>query len=207
MGIGITYYGSGGRKRHVEAESMDDVMAAEARFGGGRRERVSAKDLFGTEDRGKVAAEEGEEPKYLSQQIMPGSGLAFGKNGLCLAGEENGADVGGCRMFGTKADGTKGFLGLDDIDPLGEYSTVEKHEDGSPAEGGWQAGGDKGRQVDYVTHLALNQSDQKLYELYVTVTFSPNGRAVAVSEEKRRVISDTVNADTGNGAMPTGGEE
>ena len=197
MGIGVTYFGKGGEKRQVNVESMEDLMAAEGRYGGGarRREKVSAKDLFGSEDRGKVAAEEGGEPKYLAQQIMPGSGLAFGKNGLCLAGEENGATVPGGKIFGTKPDGSKGFVGLSDIDPSGDYSVMGKNEDGSPAEGSWAAGGGGGRQMDWVTHIVLNTTDQKLYECYVTVTLSGNGRVVNVSEEKRRVISETVNAD------------
>lgn len=106
MGIGgITYTDGRGRRRDIDAASLDDFKSRLQSFA--PRQRV-------TPPLPQIGAQAAQTARAV--ETMPGASVVNTRFGLALKGEENDPTVAGRKVY-SSVDGSKGFHSLDEIDP------------------------------------------------------------------------------------------
>lgn len=106
MGIGgITYTDGRGRRRDIDAASLDDFKSRLQSFA--PRQRV-------TPPLPQIGAQIAQTARAV--ETMPGASVVNTRFGLALKGEENDPTVAGRKVY-SSVDGAKGFHSLDEIDP------------------------------------------------------------------------------------------
>lgn len=103
MGIGgITYTDGRGRRRDIDAASLDDFKSRIQSFAP-RQRAVPPLPVPGAQTAHAV-------------ETMPGSSVVNTRSGLALKGEENDPTVAGSKVY-SSVNGAKGFHSLDEVDP------------------------------------------------------------------------------------------
>ena len=196
MGIGISYTGHDGKARHFDdpekARAFLDSMGAAAKrhTGEALREAVSRipSPLRGQDGRAKV---------------MPGGSVVDSHDGLCLRGEERSPLIEGVRVFAS-VNGSKGFKRMDEIDPPGSapvcgptFGCDSADEDSAEAKPGEAA------RIPFVSRTKMEKDEATgmvvLYEFIREMAFSPSGRMVGCTKERRRVVGSFLPGAAGEG--------
>jgi len=185
MGIGISYTGHDGRTRKFdsgeEARSFLDSLGASASRHTGDALRDAMARLP------KPAQRQGGGTK-----VMLGGSVVDSVGGLCLRGEESTPLVEGVKMFAS-VNGSKGFKSFAEIDPPGSASVNgpmfgcdSEEEDES------ETGGGEAVRIPFVSRTKLVRDRTSgmvtIYEFIREAVFSPSGRLVGCSKERRRVV-------------------
>lgn len=196
MGIGISYTGHDGKARQfddpAQARAFLDSMGAASKRHTGAALREAMRRVPGTapqmQGRAKVAS---------------GGSVVEGPDGLCLRGEEASPLIEGVKMFAS-VNGSKGFKRMDEIDPAGaaalcgpafgcddEDENAEEALEGVPvripfvSRNKWA--------IDSVTGMITE------YEFVRELVFSPCGRRVFCTKERRRVVGSFMPGAGGEG--------
>lgn len=191
MGIGISYTGHDGRQRHFDAadgadakRQLSDVMPAARRHtGDALRDAMSR--LPGMTP-----------PPQERAKVMPGGSVVESRDGLCLRGEETSPLVEGVKMFAS-VNGSKGFKSIAEIDPPGAAATCgpqfgcdDADEDASVAKAG------EAVRIPFVSRTKMEKDETNglitIYEFVREMVFSPAGRLVGCTKERRRVVGSFV---------------
>ena len=186
MGIGISYTGHDGRTRKFdsgeEARSFLDSLGTAAKRHTGEALRDAMARL----------------PKPMQKQsgnaveVLPGGSVVDSHNGICLRGEEHSPLVEGVKMFAS-VNGSKGFKTIAEIDPPGSASVNgpmfgcdSEDEDASETKGG------EAVRIPFVSRTKLEKDKTTgmvtIYEFIREMAFSPSGRFVGCTKERRRII-------------------
>lgn len=189
MGIGISYTGHDGRTRSFssgeEARSFLDSLNGSAKRHTGEALREAMAKLPSP-----VYGQNGK------AQVLPGGSVVDSSGGLCLRGEEHSPLVEGVKMFAS-VNGSKGFKTLPEIDPPGSASVCgptfgcdDEDEDPSEAREG------EAVRIPFVsrTKMAVDESSGMvtIYEFIREIVFSPGGRLVGCTKERRRVVGSFI---------------
>ncbi len=185
MGIGISYTGHDGRTRKFdsgeEARSFLDSLGTAAKRHTGEALRDAMARLP------KPTQRQGGDTK-----VMLGGSVVDSVGGLCLRGEESTPLVEGVKMFAS-VNGSKGFKTISEIDPPGSASVNgpmfgcdSEDEDASETKGG------EAVRIPFVSRTKLVKDKTSgmvtIYEFIREMMFSPSGRFVGCSKERRRVV-------------------
>ena len=198
MGIGISYTGHDGRQRHFDAadgadakRQLSDIMPAARRHTGDALRDAMAR-LPGMAP-----------PSQNCTKVMPGGSVVDSRDGLCLRGEEQTPLVEGVKMFAS-VNGSKGFKSMDEIDPPGSaavcgpmFGCDSEDEDSAEATGG------EAVRIPFVsrTKMAIDEATGMVtvYEFIREMVFSPEGRMVGCTKERRRVVGSFLPGTDGEG--------
>jgi hypothetical protein len=185
MGIGISYTGHDGRTRKFdsgeEARSfLDSLGTSASRHTGDALRDAMARLPKPTQRQGG------------GTKVMLGGSVVDSVGGLCLRGEESTPLVEGVKMFAS-VNGSKGFKSFAEIDPPGSASVNgpmfgcdSEEEDES------ETGGGEAVRIPFVSRTKLVKDKTSgmvtIYEFIREAIFSPSGRLVGCSKERRRVV-------------------
>lgn len=194
MGIGISYTGHDGRTRKFEsgeeARSFLDSLGATAKRHTGDALREAMSRIPSPVKDGK--------PK-----LLPGGSVVDSPNGMCLRGEEQTPLIEGIRLFAS-VNGSKGFKTIAEIDPPGSapvcgpmFGCDSEDEDSA------EAGEGEPVRIPVVsrTKMVVGDVQQTMldgeeteyqdiiqYEFIRELVFSPSGRRVFCTKERRRMV-------------------
>ena len=196
MGIGISYTGHDGRTRKFdsgeEARSFLDSLGTSAKrhTGNALREAMSRIPSPMNDQNGK--------PK-----LLPGGSVIDSPNGMCLRGEEQTPLIEGVKLFAS-VNGSKGFKKIDEIDSPGSapicgpmFGCDSEDEDSA------EAGNGEPVRIPFVSRTKMvvgevttttleeqevEYQDIILYEFIREMVFSPSGRRVFCTKERRRMV-------------------
>lgn len=196
MGIGISYTGHDGKTRRFasgeDARSFLDSMGAAAKRHTGDALRDAMARI----------------PSAMKMQqnkasVMPGGSVVDSQNGLCLRGEEQSPLIEGKRVFAS-VNGSKGFKTLSEIDPPGSapvcgpmFGCDSEDEDAGESHGG------EAVRIPFVSRTKMSIDETTgmvvLYEFVREMAFSPEGRMVGCTKERRRVVGSFMPGEGGGG--------
>ena len=196
MGIGISYTGHDGKTRHFDngemARKFLDSLAPEAkRHTGGALRRAM---------QGLPSPMQGLSNKA---NVLPGGSVVDSPDGLCLRGEEQSPLVEGVKMFAS-VNGSKGFKSMAEIDPPGSaavngpmFGCDSEDEDAGETQGG------EAVRIPFVsrTKMSLDETTGMVtvYEFIREMAFSPSGRFVGCTRERRRMVGSFMPGAGGEG--------
>ena len=198
MGIGISYTGHDGRQRRIDAADAADAKrqladfmpAAKRHTGEALRDVMSRVQGIGT-------------PQSSRAKVVPGGSVVDSRDGLCLRGEEMSPLVEGVKMFAS-VNGSKGFKTVEDIDPPGSavlcgpaFGCDDIDEDASVGKAGVAS------RRPFVSRTKLEHDPITglitMYEFIREDIFSPGGRWVGCTKERRRVVGSFMPGAGGEG--------
>ena len=189
MGIGISYTGHDGKARQfddpAQARAFLDSMGAASKRHTGEALREAMRRVPGTVPQMQGRA-----------KVLPGGSVVEGPDGLCLRGEETSPLVEGVKMFAS-VNGSKGFKSIAEIDPPGAAATCgpqfgcdDADEDASVAQAG------EAVRIPFVSRTKMEKDETNslitIYEFVREMVFSPAGRFVGCTKERRRVVGSFV---------------
>jgi hypothetical protein len=197
MGIGISYTGHDGRQRRIDAADAADAKrqladfmpAAKRHTGEALRDAMSRVQGIGT-------------PQSSRAKVVPGGSVVDSRDGLCLRGEEMSPLVEGVKMFAS-VNGSKGFKAIGEIDPPGSaalcgpaFGCDDIDEDASVGKAG------EAVRRPFVSRNKMVYDPKSglvtFYEFIREDIFSPGGRWVGCTKERRRVVGSFVAGGSGS---------
>lgn len=191
MGIGVSYTGYDGRQRRFDAADGTDAKRQLADF------MPAARRHTGDALRDAMARLPGTAPQVQSgAKVMPGGSVVESRDGLCLRGEEGSPLVEGVKMFAS-VNGSKGFKTMAEIDPPGSavlcgpaFGCSDIDEDASVGKAGEPS------KVPFVSRNAMEYDSISglvtFYEFIRENVYSPGGRWVGCTKERRRVVGSFI---------------
>lgn len=204
MGIGVSYTGSDGRTRRFTQDGLPEDGSDLARIAQGVPSISSQMRKNTLQDLQKRLQDASQKKTVEDASVMPGGSVRRGIGGLCLAGEEQSPLVEGTKVFGS-ANGRKGFLSLDEIDPPSSGTVLGKEMGGEPSDahrdgrgnGGWSFPISR-TWAEIIADPVKKSNKVTIWNLVSTVTVSPNGMIVGKSAERKvPVVSFYVTGDGG----------
>lgn len=224
MGIGVSYIGNGER-REFELDGVPPAGSLAANVLGAHpsgkfnllqlaqmdaaRPALPVPEIPSMADeseKGKVKVSDGDIPEVLSRKMMPNGSVVANGNTICLRGEEGGTP-GGKRVYAS-ADGIKGFLTLNQIDPYSGGTPLAgtgDTADGASAQMDGRQGASM--RVGGRSHVAIDIDPKGnrwlvVKDFYRMADVTPNGRVTRVSKEVEVEVLRTIMGGSANG---TGG--
>lgn len=221
MGIGVSYIGNGER-RSFELEGVPAAGSPAANVLGAHpsgklnllqlaqmdaaRPALPVPEIPSLADdaeKGKVKVSEGDIPEVLSHKLMPNGSVVANGNAICLRGEEGGTP-GGKRVYAS-ADGVKGFLTLNQLDPYSGGTPLAGM--GDTADGASvQLNGQQGAsmRVGGRSHVSVDIDPAGnrwlvVKDFYRMADITPNGRITRVSKEIETPVLKTLMGGGGGG--------
>lgn len=191
MGIGISYTGHDGRQRSFDAADGADAKRQLADF------MPAAKRHAGEALRAAMNRLPGMTPQMQNgTKVVPGGSVVESRDGLCLRGEEQTPLVEGVKMFAS-VNGSKGFKAMAEIDPPGSaalcgpaFGCDDADEDASVAQAG------EAVRIPFVSRTKMEKDETNnlifVYEFIREMVFSPAGRFVGCTKERRRVVGSFI---------------
>lgn len=216
MGIGISYTGRNGT-RQFSATDGADAMRQLQTLVAARKKNVedamalasqSMDSMSGSTRRSRLAdlSKAGSPPGNddAPKKVMPGGSVVDGPSGLCLRGEEQNPLVEGVKIF-SSVNGRKGFHSIDEIDlDTGGATCGPKFGCDSEDADDSEAPSGKAVRIPFVSRNCMKVDEGAdgmitIYEFVRELVFSPGGRRVFCTGERRRVVGSFVPGEGGGG--------
>lgn len=200
MGIGgITYTDGRGRRKNIDAASLDDFKSRFASFS--PRQRATP----------PLPPQGASSVRQSAPDVMPGAGIVNTRNGLALRGEESDPTVAGKKIYGS-VDGRKGWQSLDEIDPnvggrrIGRGADTDNEVDALTPDGDEVTGFDgTPMNVPFLSRVALTGGIDGVYELTAferETKYSEGRRAGGITKETAVPVGTIYVPGGGGGGQP-----